>query len=303
MSDPVSQVEHCGYVALVGRPNVGKSTLLNRLLGQKLSITSRKAQTTRHRLLGIHTRGPRQILYVDTPGMHNRTARALNRFMNQEAMRVLQDVDLVLLVIERDRWKPLDEEVLVRLQRVSVPVLLVVNKIDQIRNKSRLLPLIGESAEKRQFAAIVPVSATSGDGTDELQTLIESMLPEGPKLFPDDQITDRSSRFLAAEILREKLTRLLGEELPHELTVQIDEFVESEDGVAIDATILVERDSQKPIVIGRGGQRLKRIGTEARHELQRLLDRPVELRTWVKVRAGWSDDESALHSLGYGGNS
>lgn len=292
--------EHCGYVAIVGRPNVGKSTLLNQLLGQKLSITSRREQTTRHTLLGICTRGQSQTLYVDTPGMHNKKSRALNRFMNREAVRVLQDVDLVLLVIERDRWKPLDEEVLARLEKLSVPVLLIINKIDQLKNKNRLLPLMAESAEKRNFAAIVPVSAESGEGREELQQVIESLLPPGPKLFPDEQITDRSNRFLAAEAIREKLTRLLGEELPHQLAVQIDEYVENEDEVAINATIYVERSSQKPIVVGRRGERLKRTGTEARLELQQMLGKPVVLRTWVKVRSGWSDDERVLRSLGYG---
>ena len=296
----MSEAEHCGYVAIVGRPNVGKSTLLNRLLGRKISITSRKAQTTRHSLLGIHTRGAFQTLYVDTPGMSGVKARALNRFMDREAMRVLRDVDLVLLVIERDRWQPRDEAALARLEKLPVPVLLVINKIDRLKDKRRLLPLMAESAKKREFAAIVPVSAESGEGAERLQEVIEGLLPPGPKLFDDDQITDRSSRFLAAETLREKLTRLLGEELPHALAVQIDEYAEDEKGIAIHATIFVERDSQKPIVLGRGGERIKRIGTEARLDLQRWLERPVTLRTWVKVREGWSDDERALRSLGYG---
>lgn len=296
-------VTRCGLVAIVGRPNVGKSTLMNHLVGQKLSITSRKPQTTRHRLLGITTREDAQIVYVDTPGLHSRDAdKALNRFMNRTVTRVIRDVDVILFVVDQLHWTPGDEEVLEALQYHSAPVLLIINKIDQVDDKSALLPLIDAHAARYPFREIVPLSALKGHNARDLEKSIITYLPTGPFLFPEDQITDRNARFLAAEFVREKITRQLGQELPYGVTVEIEEFSQKGDVLHISALILVERNGQKRIIIGSGGSRLKLIGSEARLEMERLFESRVMLQLWVKVKAGWSDDERALRSLGYDDN-
>lgn len=292
----------CGFIAIVGRPNVGKSTLLNHILGQKLSITSRKPQTTRHQVLGIKTEGNCQAIYVDTPGLHRRNEKAINRYMNRTANSALKDVDLVLFVVDRDQWTDEDDIVLQRVQQVDCPVILVINKVDRLADKKALLPLIGQLGEKHDFAEIVPVSALRGHNRDDLEELIERYLPESVHFYPEDQITDRSERFLAAELVREKVMRQLGEEVPYEVTVEIEEFKTSPKLTEISALILVERAGQKKIIIGEGGSRMRQIGAEARRDMEKLFDSKVMLRLWVKVKSGWSDDERALRSLGYNDN-
>ncbi len=288
-----------GHAALLGRPNVGKSTLLNRLIGQKVSITAPKPQTTRHVILGIQTLPEAQIVYVDTPGLHRQRRRALNRYLNRAAASVLGYVEVVVFLIEALRWTEEDQEVLRRLESYSGPVVLAVNKVDRVADKSRLLPFLQEMAGRRSFAEVVPLAALKGDNVAALEQVIIRLLPAGEFLFPEDQITTISERFLAAELVREKLTRLLRQELPYALTVEIERFVEEGRLARIHAVIWVERESQKGIVIGEGGATLREVGRQAREELERLLDRRVYLETWVKVREGWSDDERALRSLGY----
>ncbi|MDA0789852.1 MAG: GTPase Era [Proteobacteria bacterium] len=289
----------CGYVAIVGRPNVGKSTLLNRLLGQKVSITSRKPQTTRHQLLGIKTAGDDQILYVDTPGIHGDDRRAINRYMNRSALAAIRDVDVIVFMIDRTAWKSDDQLVADALSGFRGHLLVAVNKIDSLEKKHDLLPALSRLATKLPDAELVPCSALTGNNTDVLERLITERLPEGPFYFPTDQVTDRSERFLVSEIIREKVMRLLGAELPYAVTIQIDRFVDEPEVTMVDATIFVERAGQKAIIIGGKGARLKQIGTDARRDMEALMGRPVMLRTWVKVRSGWSDDERALKSLGY----
>lgn len=293
--------QHCGFVAIVGRPNVGKSTLLNRILGQKLSITSRKPQTTRHRILGIKTEGTMQAVYVDTPGLHRAGKRAMHRLLNRSAREALGGVDVVLLVSDSISWTPEDQDVLDLVARASTPVVLVINKVDKIKDKSQLLPHIESMSEKYPFAAICPVSARDGGNVAELEQRIQHMLPAAPHMFPADQLTDRSERFLAAELVREKLMRSLGQELPYALTVEIEQFKEQKDKIHIHALIWVEREGQKAIVIGRQGKVLKQVGTLARQDMERLFGRSVFLELWVKVKENWSDDERALRSLGYSG--
>ncbi|MDP4918454.1 MAG: GTPase Era [Haliea sp.] len=299
MSDSEQLGVRCGYVAIVGRPNVGKSTLLNHLLGQKISITSRKPQTTRHQVLGIKTEGDCQIIFVDTPGLHKVEARAINRYMNRAASSAIRDVDVIVMVVDRTAWTDEDESVMQRVVQAGVPTLLVVNKVDLLDNKQVLLPHLQSLSEKMPAATIVPLSALLGQNLDALEGEIRQRLPHAVHFFPEDQITDRSQRFLAAEIVREKIMRQLGDELPYAVAVEIEEF--SHDGAVlhISALILVERDSQKRILIGEGGSRLRSIGTDARRDMERLFDNKVMLRLWVKVRSGWSDDERALRSLGY----
>lgn len=289
----------CGFVAIVGRPNVGKSTLLNHLLQQKISITSRKPQTTRHRILGIHTDGNTQCVFVDTPGLHGDYSRALNKAMNETVLNVIKDVDAVLFVIERLQWNEADELVLKALARTRVPVLLLINKIDQLEDKTKLLPHIEKIAQKRQFAEIVPVSALGGHNLDTIIALVARYLPAGPFLFPEDQVTDRSSRFLAAEIIREKVTRQLGDELPYEVSVEIEKYEQLGRTLHIHGLILVDKPGQKKIIVGTDGDRLKMIGTAAREDMETALQTKVMLNLWVKVKSGWADDERALHSLGY----
>lgn len=291
--------QRSGYVAIVGRPNVGKSTLLNHLLQQKISITSRRPQTTRHAIHGIHTVGSAQVIYVDTPGLHTHAKRAMNRYMNRTATSVLADVDAVIFVVEGTRWTEEDESVLTRLEGVRAPVFLAVNKIDQHKDKTQLLPWLQTLTGKRDFEAIVPLSALKGEQVSALEQAVINVLPEGDFLYPEDQLTDRSERFLSSEIVREKLTRQLGKELPYALTVEIEQFEDAEGLARIGAVIWVERQSQKAIVIGKGGKMLKRVGELARVDMEVLFGRKVFLRLWVKVREGWSDDDRALRSLGY----
>ena len=289
----------CGYVALVGRPNVGKSTLLNRILGQKISITSRRPQTTRHRVLGIKTQETAQLIYVDTPGIHDYSGRAMNRHMNRTASSALLDVDVVVFLVGGLKWTPDDDLVLEKLGNIDCPVILAVNKIDLLANRDELLPRLQELSGKYNFEQVIPISATKGDNISALERAVETLLPQAPAMFPEDQVTDRSVRFLAAELVREKLFRKLGRELPYGLTVEIESF-KSEPGIThIHALIWVERKSQKMIVIGKQGRLLKEVGIEARRDIESLIDSKVNLKLWVKIKEGWADDERALRSLGY----
>jgi GTP-binding protein Era len=289
----------CGYVAIVGRPNVGKSTLLNHLLGQKISITSRKPQTTRQRVLGIKTEADHQIIFVDTPGLHKDAEKAINRYMNRAASCAIRDVDLVVMVVDRTAWTDEDSMVLEQIRQSGHPCLLVVNKIDLLDDKSALLPHLQELAGKGQFEAILPVSALRRHNVEELEQEILKFLPVSERFFPEDQITDRSQRFLAAEIVREKIMRQLGEEIPYSISVEIEEFALDGEILHISALIFVERKGQKIILVGEGGSRLRSIGTDARRDMELLFDCKIMLRLWVKVKSGWSDDERALRSLGY----
>ena len=296
MTDVASR---CGYVAIVGRPNVGKSTLLNHILGQKLAITSRKPQTTRHTLLGIKTENNVQAIYVDTPGLHKDAEKALNRFMNKSASQVLRDVDVVLFVVDRTRWTEEDEMVWNKVRHLECPVLVVVNKVDRLDDKKDLLPHLEWLTGQLPNAEIVPISALHGGNIERLEQLVADYLPEGDHFYPDDQLTDRSSRFLAAELVREKVMRQLGAEVPYQVAVEIEQFQQEGNILHIHALILVERDGQKKIIIGDGGARMKKIGQEARLDMQKLFGSKVMLNLWVKVKRGWSDDERALNSLGY----
>ncbi|SCB98415.1 GTP-binding protein Era [Gilliamella bombicola] len=293
--------QHCGFVAIVGRPNVGKSTLLNQLLGQKVSITSRKAQTTRHRIVGIDTQDNDQIIYIDTPGLHIEEKRAINRLMNRAASSSIGDVELVIFVVEGTHWTDDDEMVANKLKDCKSPVLLVINKIDNVTDKTQLLPHIQTISQKVNFLDVVPISAEKGEGIDIIKDIVKKHLPEGEHHFPEDYITDRSQRFMASEIIREKLMRFLGDELPYSVTVEIEQFkVDERNGMyRINGLILVERDGQKKMVIGNKGEKIKKIGIEARKDMQSFFDNKVHLELWVKVKAGWADDERALRSLGY----
>lgn len=289
------------FVAIVGRPNVGKSTLLNRILGQKISITSRKPQTTRHRILGIETEGSRQIVYVDTPGLHQDEKRAINRLMNRAATSSLSGVDAVLFVVEAGKWTSDDALVLNKLKQLSTPIVVVVNKIDQVKDKATLLPYLEEFAQRHAFAEIIPVSAATGTQVETLREQVHKYARPGAHHFPEDYVTDRSIRFMVAEIIREKLMRFTGDELPYSTTVEIEQYAKSPAGTThIHGLILVEREGQKKMVIGARGQKLKTIGTEARHDIEQLIGGKVHLQLWVKVKSGWADDERALRSLGYG---
>ncbi|RUO34737.1 GTPase Era [Aliidiomarina soli] len=290
-----------GFVAIVGRPNVGKSTLLNQILKQKISITSKKAQTTRHRILGIETEGQDQVVYVDTPGLHSDEKKAINRLMNRAASSSIGDVDLVLFVVEATTWGEEDEMVLQKIRRSQRPVVLILNKIDQLKDKSSLLPHIQMLSEKHPFADILPMIARSGEHIPVLKKIVKGFLQEGVHMFPDDYVTDRSVRFMAAEAVREKLMRLTGDELPYSTTVEVEKYETHESGTThIHALILVERDSQKRMVIGQGGSKLKEVGQQARRDIEKLIGGKVHLNLWVKVKSGWADDERALRSLGYG---
>ncbi len=291
--------DRSGYAALLGRPNVGKSTLLNRLVGQKISITASKPQTTRHSILGISTHDQVQIVFVDTPGLHQRRGTALNRQLNRTASGSLGFADVVLFVTEARRWTPEDDNVVARLSTFTGPVVAVVNKVDQLGSRAAVLPILQRLSEIREFAAIVPVSAQKNLNLGELETVLGNLLPCAPFIFPEQQVTNVSMRFLAAELIREKLTRRLRDELPYALTVEIEAYEEDGDLVRIAAVIWVEREGQKGIIIGERGVQLREIGRQARLELEQQIGRKVHLKTWVKVRAGWSDDERALNSLGY----
>ena len=295
-----NQETYCGFIAIVGRPNVGKSTLLNKILGQKISITSRKAQTTRHRIVGIHTEGAYQAVYVDTPGLHIEEKRAINRLMNRAASSAIGDVDLIIFVVDGTHWNADDEMVLNKLRNAKAPVVLAINKIDNVKNKDELLPFITELSGKFDFAEIIPISAQRGNNVHKLQEIVRKSLKKGIHHFPEDYVTDRSQRFMASEIIREKLMRFMGDELPYSVTVEIEQFKVNERGTyEINGLILVEREGQKKMVIGHGGQKIKTIGTEARADMERLFDNKVHLELWVKVKSGWADDERALRSLGY----
>ena len=289
----------CGYVAIIGRPNVGKSTLLNQLLGQKISITAHKPQTTRHRVLGIKSTYNSQIIFVDTPGIHVDKKSALNRYMNRAATSSILDVDVVLFLVDELKWVEQDEYALKKLSQTRAPVILVINKLDNIKHKEKLLPHMNKLAKQYNFAQLVPVSAKNGDGTAELEKAIVELLPKSPPFFPLDQVTDRSERFMAAEFIREKLMRSLGEEVPYALTVEIEKFEDLENLKRIHAVIWVSRDSQKGIIIGKQGRQLKNIGELARKDMEQAFDCKVYLQLWVKVKEGWSDDERALRTLGY----
>lgn len=298
--DTTDAVTYAGLVAIVGRPNVGKSTLLNQLIGQKVSITSKKPQTTRHRILGIDTQGHYQTVYVDTPGLHIEEKRAINRLMNRAAASSIIDVELVIFVVEGTRWTDDDQMVLNRLIAAKKPVILAVNKVDHYQDKNSLLPHLQWLGQQLDFIEVVPLSAKTGNNVENLRALVQKRLPQCEFFFPDDYITDRSMRFMAAEIVREKLMRFLGDELPYSVTVEIERFKWEDKLYHIAALVLVERESQKRMVIGNKGERVKTIATEARKDLERLLEQQVFLQVWVKVKSGWADDERALRSLGYG---
>ena len=287
----------CGLVAIVGRPNVGKSTLLNKLVGQKISITSKKAQTTRHRVMGIRTEGCAQFVFVDTPGFQTRHTGAMNRAMNKRVRETLSDTDAVMMLVEAGRLTREDKQVM-ELLPSDRPVVLVVNKIDHTKDKAALMAYLQEIAAVRAFTEIVPVSAKNVHNLDELLKTLKTHLPENPPLFDADDVTDQTERQLAAELIREKVFRLCGEEIPYAVAVQIDKFEEEGNLRRIFATILVDRDSHKAIVIGRGGEKLKTLSTQARQDMERAFDGKVYLEVWVKVKSGWSDDIRVLKSLG-----
>lgn len=289
---------HCGYIAICGRPNVGKSTLLNRLLAQKISITSKKPQTTRHRILGIDTEGDVQYVYVDTPGIHA-SKHPMNRIMNETALNALADVDVILMVVEAGRFTEGDEAVLKAVSKLNVPAILVANKTDRVKEKLTLLPWIQSIEKKYPFKAFVPICAKTGYQLDVLKAAILPYLPEGPHFYEEDQVTDRSVRFLCQEMVREKVFRLCGEEVPYGTSVLIESFKEEENIFRIHALILVENPGQKPIIIGEKGQKLKEISTSARIDMERLLEKKVFLRCFCKVKSSWSTDARILRELGH----
>jgi GTPase len=302
VNEPVtgtSEQHRCGFAAIVGRPNVGKSTLLNALLGRKISIVSPKPQTTRHRILGILTRPQEQIVFVDTPGLHSSARRAMNRHMNRAALASLQDADVNLFVVEALSWNEEDQRVLDELVRQGRPMILIVSKVDKVHPRERLLPFIEELNRRATFADVVPLSAQKHSNIAALPSIIARHLPESPPHFPADQLTDRSDEFQAAEIVREKLTLRLRQELPYGITVALEQFREEDGRLLINAVIWVERSGQKAIVIGQGGENLKEVGRSARIEMSGLFKRPVHLELWVKVKENWSDNETALRQLGY----
>jgi len=289
-----------GYIAIIGRPNVGKSTLINRVLGQKLCITSRRPQTTRHRILGIKTTDDSQLIYVDTPGLHIDDKRAMNKYMNRAAASSIDHVDVILFVVDGMNWTEEDEQVLERLKaNAEAPVILVINKMDKLADKEVMLPHIEKLAAQYSYSNVLPISARKGVNVDQLEAEIKKLMPEGELIFPEDQLTDRSSRFLAAELVREKLFRHLGQELPYSITVEIEQFDDEKNLYRIGAVVYVERSGQKAIVIGKGGELLKSVGKDARLEMESLFGKKVFLRLWVKVREGWGDNERMLKNLGY----
>ncbi|MGF1687712.1 GTPase Era [Photobacterium japonica] len=293
--------QHCGFIAIVGRPNVGKSTLLNRLVGQKLSITSRKPQTTRHRIMGVDTRDGYQAVYIDTPGLHIEEKRAINRLMNRAASSSITDVELVLFLVDGTMWTADDEMVLNKLKKSGLPTVLLINKVDNVKDKHELFPHLQELSSKMEFVDVVPISAKKGTNIDTIEKIVHEHLPECDYYFPEEYVTDRSQRFMASEIIREKLMRFTGEELPYSVTVEIERFDYNPDtdGFDINGLILVERTGQKKMVIGKAGEKIKVIGTQARMDMEELFERKVYLELWVKVKSGWADDERALRSLGY----
>ncbi|VAW81112.1 GTP-binding protein Era [hydrothermal vent metagenome] len=292
------ELDHCGYIALLGRPNVGKSTLMNTVLGEKLCITSRKPQTTRHRILGIRTDPHYQMLFIDTPGLHQNAKKAINRYMNKTASSTIKEADLVLFLIEAGVWTDEDEAVLKRLKNNRMPVVLVVNKIDNFSD-DQLLGHLQTASEKYDFENIVPISARKNRNINQLLELIREKLPVSEFYYAEDQITDRSIQFISSETIREKLMSILGQELPYSITVEIEKYEETKEQTLINAIIWVERDSQKGIVIGNKGSVLKKVGTQARIELARRLKQSVHLELWVKVKSGWADNQNLLSQFGY----
>ncbi|MGG4773918.1 GTPase Era [Alcaligenaceae bacterium 429] len=288
----------CGFIAVVGRPNVGKSTLTNALVGAKVSIVSRKAQTTRHRIHSVLTRDDAQFVFVDTPGFQTRHGGAMNRMMNRVVTQALADVDVVIQVVEAGKWTPGDEQLIPLLPK-NAKVILVINKVDMLKNKADLLPFIAQVSQKFNYTAVVPLSAAKGLQLDVLLDEVAAHLPEGEPMFEEDTLTDRSMKFIAAELMREKIFRLVGDELPYSCTVMIEEWEENEKGARIAACVLVEREGHKPILLGAGGEHMKRIASEARQDIERMLEKPVFLNVYVKVRKGWSDREASLRELGY----
>jgi GTP-binding protein Era len=291
---------HCGYAAIVGRPNVGKSTLLNRLLGFRLAITSHKAQTTRHTILGINTLPKGQVIYVDTPGIHERSDNAMNRYLNRTARTALADVDLLIFVVEGLSWTREDEKVLSLVKQAETPTILALNKVDRVKQKEKLLPYLSKISSRHSFIEIVPLSAKNGRNLDTLQELVLHALPEAENFYPEDQLTDRPEKFFAAEMIREQITRRYAKELPYAVSVEIERFEELSGLYRINAVIWVEKPGQKGILIGKDGQALKEVATQARKAMQQFFDCKVHLELWVKVKKSWSSDEAALVRLGYG---
>ena len=290
---------YCGVVSIAGRPNVGKSTLLNKLIGQKLSITAHKPQTTRHSIHGIHTEGDRQIIYVDTPGIHVTGTQKLNQVLNRTASSSLHDVDVVILLLQAMVWNDDDQRAYELVSNSGVPFFIAINKIDTIKHKKDLLPFLTKIPKHERLQDVMLISARKGSGVDALVTGVGKLIPEAPFQFGADELTDRSARFLASEAVREQLTRLLSSELPYALSVEIETFEESKDLLRIGAVIWVDKASQKGIVIGKGGTQLKEVGTRARATMETLFDNKVFLQLWVRVKEGWADDDRALRSLGY----
>ena len=295
----MNEPPHSGYAALLGRPNVGKSTLLNRLLGQKMAITSHKPQTTRHRILGVRTEEHGQIVYIDTPGIHQRGDKAMNRYLNRTAHTTLLDVDLAIFVCQAMAWHAEDEQVLEAIKRAGTPVIAVVNKIDSVQPREKLLPFLAELGRRHEFLEIIPVSAKDGTQVDTLNELVLRHLPQGDPIFPPDQITDRPERFFAAEILREQIIRRYHKELPYAVTVEIERFEEEPDRYIIGAVIWVERDNQRAILLGRQGLAMKEAASVARRNMAEFFDTRVHLDVWIKVKKSWSSDEASLAQLGY----
>lgn len=291
-------IKKAGYAVITGRPNVGKSTLMNALLGEKVSITSPKPQTTRWQIAGIHGVGDTQIVFIDTPGVNDNKERAMNRYLNRMATAVYDQADVIVFVVDAKQWREEDAMVLAHIKNTDKPVILALNKIDLLDEKTQLLPIITKMNDRYDFAAIVPLSARDKDNLKVLETEIAKFMPEGEAIYPEDQLTDKSVRFLAAEIIREKLIHATEDELPYTTSVQIETFNTSEALTEINALIWVEREGQRAIVIGKKGEKLKKVGTQARKEIERLIGGKVFLRLWVKVKADWTDDESALRSLG-----
>lgn len=298
VSDMPAGPFRAGFVAVVGRPNVGKSTLMNALIGSKISIVSRKAQTTRHRIHGVLTRDHEQFVFVDTPGFQKRHGGAMNRMMNRVVTQALADVDVVVHVVEAGKWTDGDAQLL-SLLPASERTILVVSKIDAVKNRDELFPFVGKIMAQHAYGAVVPVSAVKTQQLDQLLAEIAARLPEGEPMFEEDTLTDRPMRFIAAELVREKIFRLVGDELPYGCTVVIEQWEETDTAARISACVVVERDSHRPILLGSGGQHMKRIATEARQDIAKLLDKHVHLEVYIKVRKGWSDRESALRDLGY----
>lgn len=289
----------CGLVAVVGRPNVGKSTFINAVMDRKVSIVTAKPQTTRHRILAVLTRTDTQIIFVDTPGLHRNAGKAMNRLMNRTAVNALADADIVLFVSDATRWTSEDDDVLKRLKSLSTPVIALLNKVDKVHPREKLLDALQLMSARHDFAEIVPISAKKRDNLDRVMAIIPTYLPESPALFPEDMHTDRSAEFHAAEVIREKLTLSLHQELPYGLTVQVERYLTEDSGLTINAVIWVERDSQKGIVVGKHGGVLKKVGRAARLEIAEQLRCPVHLELWVKVKTNWADSDTDLRNLGY----